>query len=296
MRAIVALLVLSGCALVLDLDAQPGNEGGQGVGGDAPTVDNTGASGTGGMPVTSSDTGAGAPTGGAPPTCIDGALAFDGGQQLVVSKEGSEGMDPLNVEDKVAVGAWVQPSNVAAGGGSEDRFIVSRLSTSQARGYALLLTEAGDAGALYPELRLFVDGQPCGCVSQTPVPVGDWSHVAGYYSKPDARVWIDGNEVCSQRCADEKLGKFEAAARVGADLGGQSGFKGLLDYVYVLSPSMTPPPQLSQGVCFPGLKLLLEFDGAPNQTFEPTCGERLTATLGSDPSVGSDDPVFEGCP
>lgn len=296
MRAAMALLFLSGCALVLDLDAQPGNEGGEGVGGAVSGGTNsTGGNGTGGEPITSSDMGAGVPTGGSP-TCIDGALSFDGGQQIVVSKQGNEGMDELNVEDKVAVGAWVQPVAAAAGGGREDRFILSRLSTQQSKGYALLLTEAADDGALYPELRLYVDGQSCGCVSSSPIAVGDWTHVSGYYSKPTARVWVDGNEVCSRQCEDQKLGKFDGSARVGTDLGGQSGFRGLLDYVYVLSPSTTPPPQISQGVCFPGLRLLLEFDEAPNQTFDPTCGDHLDATLGSDSSVGSDDPVFQECP
>ena len=53
---------------------------------------------------------------------------------------------------------------------------------------------------------------------------------------------------------------------------------------------------LDGGGCGSHIKLLLTFDSAPSQQFEPECGSDMQATLGADSGVFSDDPTFEACP
>jgi hypothetical protein len=294
-RLLSLSLLTTGCAAVLDLDAQPGRDGGAGGSGGSPTNVSTGSSAAG-SEVASSGAQSSSGTGEAP--CTDDAGIFSGAQLLVVDNPMHNALD---FDDKVAIGAWVRP-DPNSGNAPYEGYILSRLSDAQEKGYALLVRRSGMDGLLHPEFRFYSGGSLFSCTGQAPLEEGVWSHVAGLYSQghvqgTDAGLWVNGQQACAVECGGSKLSKFPASPVVGAALSGASGFfRGALDDVFVQTSGVMPPPALDGGACPNGVVFFVTFSMPPAQTFAPDCGGGgLSLTLGHDASPGADDPS-RGCP
>ncbi len=274
------------CALVLDLDAE-GEGGGQGGDGRPEPAGPSGSTGPGPM----GPKGASASTGPGPGPACEGHAIFSGQQYLTMSDGHA-----LDRDDHLGIVARLQ-STASADGIAGDGTILSRISPSDAKGYAFVLVEPVDDGTVYPELRVFVEGALCVCTSSTPLAPGAWTTVlAGYARGPgaDAEVWVDGSAVCAVDCGDSKLATFDWPVVIGAAGDGASGFlKGALSELTVRD--WQRGASLNPGCSGSGVHLSLSFETAVGQSFKADCPNE-DLTLGEGVEVASDDPQVVTCP
>lgn len=291
--ALTLMLASSGCFAVLELDAEPGDGETEEEGGGGSVGQTVGGAPTGGAPpfVTVTTTTGGGNQGGSY-ECTDPSVVFDG-SELITLDDADHNV--LDLDDKVAIGAWVWPA--AAEG---EQYVFSRFNAEIKKGFGLLV-RATEGGALVPELRVYVKGQLCGC-SGGPIPVGAWSHVSARFvldhvDSKDAAVWVNGERVCIAECGSEKFQRFPAKPVIGGPLVGQAGyFRGRLDDVYVMSSDEEDaPPMLEGDQCFEDVELLLSFDTAIVEGGLASCAPGLSVTLGRDAFAGSDEPTWESC-
>ncbi len=293
---LVACFVAPSCALVLDLDAERG-EGGAGEGGRLSIDWVGGGDGTGGDALVVSTSSSSAASTSGQPAC-DGYALFSG-QQLMLVEEGPE----LDLENEFAIMARVKSAPDAASADGEDYegYVFSRLSPAIEKGYALLLAEMDDDGAVYPELRVYTGDEPCGCVSGTPVPPDTWVNLTAGFEKDklgshaDAGLWVDGVPACVVDCGGDKLETFTATPVVGAALDRTSGFfRGAISELAVVRWKNG----VAQGEsnCGAGKLFTLSFDAPRAQTFAADCPASLTLTLGISNEAAPDDPQVVPCP
>ncbi|NUO47472.1 MAG: hypothetical protein HOV80_01305, partial [Polyangiaceae bacterium] len=202
---------------------------------------------------------------------------------------------------ELAIVARVKSAPDAADGEDYEGFVFSRLSPTVEKGYALVLAEKGDDGAVYPELRMYTRDGACVCASAMPIPPDTWIDVTAAFEKDkfgggdDAGLWVDGVPACVVDCGGEKLEKFEASPVVGAALDRTSGFfRGAIADLAVVRWKNGAPQ--GSGNCSGGMFLNLAFDSVPAQSFTADCPTSLEVTLGSSSAASTDDPQVLLCP
>jgi hypothetical protein len=151
----------------------------------------------------------------------DGAsLAFDGVDDFLFRPHA----EALNLTGRMALEAWVKP---AAGG--YPGVVLAKALSSAIVCYALELDDAGHA--LYRVLdaggNAFVE-----LVSQSPLPVGEWTHVAGTYAGRQASLLRNGVVDATMVVSGTVRVNALAAVHVGGILGTQP-FGGLVDEVRI---------------------------------------------------------------
>ncbi len=267
--ALFLALALTGCDLVLDLDAEGAVAGATGGG--------AGAGGTGG-------------------DACEGHARFDG-QQLIAIED-----DPhLDKDDDLSIVARLRldAGTVAPGGGVYAGTVFSRVDPAREKGYELALTEPDDDGAVYPELRVSTGEEPCTCRGTLPVPADRWVSVAAVFATKklgpdrDAAVFVDGQLACEVSCDDEKPGTFHGVAAIGAasDLG--SGF--FVGAIAEISIRRFQGGDVAGG-CGAEAYLHVSFDAALEQSFAADCPDAIELTLGASSAPGPDDPEVVTCP
>jgi cysteine-rich repeat protein len=168
------------------------------------------------------------------PGFIDDAYLFDGVDGYANCGEGvqMDGMDGLTLE------AWV---NMTAFSG--EGMFISRATSLDASNLSYFLGIAGSSSWGFNQYHFMFAASDPGSIAFTgsPIPTGEWHHVAGVYEAGTLTIYLDGEQSGSASQADNGPVQAPAAARtyIGSinDSGGQSTWstfhQGYLDDIKV---------------------------------------------------------------